>query len=248
MDRSERFVLLASGAVMLGFFAALIYAAIGLGLSVPTCVSVAPFTTGQVIDRGGQRYEVHLVAKMWAFDPPEIRLPTGADVDLYVSAQDVTHGVYIEHTNVNVMAVPGAVNAARVRFATPGTYTMLCHEYCGIGHQNMAGKFIIGAAPPAAVASAGAATAAGADLFVQKGCVACHSRDGAPGVGPTLKGVLGRHETLADGGSLVVDEVFIRQQLRTPNATLIKGFQPVMPALPLTDAELEALVEYVKTL
>jgi cytochrome c oxidase subunit 2 len=249
MDRSERLVLTVAGVLMASFLAALIFAAMRFGLSVPGCVSdVAPFEHGQIIDKGAGHYEVHVVAKMWAFDPPEIRLPTGADVDLYVSARDVTHGVYVEHTDVNLMAVPGAVNFAHLRFDTPGTYTLLCHEYCGIGHQNMAGAFVIGAPPAAAEAAGEAAGAAGAALFAQKGCVACHTRDGTPGVGPTLKGVFGRREEFADGSTAIVDEEFIRLQLRTPNTKVIKGFQPVMPALPLTDAELQALVEYVKTL
>jgi cytochrome c oxidase subunit II len=252
MDRNERIALVVTGLVMAGFFAALVYAATGLGIALPTCVTgVAPFRQGAVIDKGNNHYEVHLVAKMWAFDPPEIRLPPGADVDLYLSAQDVTHGLYIEHTAVNLMAVPGAVNAARVHFDHAGTYAMICHEYCGVGHQNMAGKFVVGALPPAAPAPAGTDAAAadtGQQLFAQKGCVACHTVDGTPGVGPTLRGVLGRHEELADGTVVTVDEAFIEHQIRTPNTKLIKGFQPVMPQLPLTDAEVHALVGYVKTL
>jgi cytochrome c oxidase subunit 2 len=247
MDRTERLILLAAGFLMAVFFIAIVYAATGLGINVPTCVTnVAPFTEGKVIDKGDNHYEVHVVAKMWAFDPPEVRLPPGAKVDLYLSAKDVTHGLYIEHTNVNLMAVPGAVNAAQVTFDQP--------EYCGIGHQNMAGKFVIGALPAAApVAAAGAEAAAGGaelgkQLFAAKGCTACHSIDGKPGVGPTLKGVLGRTEELADGSTVKVDEQFIAHYIRNPNSPQLKNFQPLMPQLPLSDAEVEALVAYVKTL
>lgn len=150
MERNERLVVIVSGMVMTLFLSALIYAASGLGIGVPTCVDVTPFTEGKVIDKGNNHYEVHLVARMWAFDPSEIRLPTGAEVDLYVSALDVTHGVYLEGTDVNLMAVPGSVNAARLRFDEPGTHAVICHEYCGIGHQFMAGRFVIGEPPPAA--------------------------------------------------------------------------------------------------
>src|SRR5262245_49592052 len=219
MDRVEKLALVVSGLVMAGFFAALVYAATGLGISVPTCVTdVAPFDEGRIIDKGGNHYEVHVVAKMWSFDPAEIHLPPGADVDLYLSAKDVMHGLYIERTGVNLMAIPGAVNAARVTFQQPGTYAMLCHEYCGVGHQNMAGKFVIGALPPAAPAAAAAAVAQGGQaLYADQGCAACHSVDGSPGLGPTLKGVLGRREELADGTAITVDEAFIEQKIRTPN-------------------------------
>lgn len=155
MDRSERIVLIASGVLMAVFLVALVVAARSLGIGVPTCVTdVTPFTQGKVIDKGNNHYEVHLVARMWAFDPSEIRLPTGADVDLYVSALDVTHGVYLDGTDVNLMAVPGTVNAARVHFDRPGTHAVICHEYCGIGHQFMSGRFVIGEPPAAASLSA----------------------------------------------------------------------------------------------
>ncbi len=191
------------------FFGALLYSTAGLGISLPTCVTdVAPFERGQVIDKGDNHYEVHMVAKMWAFDPPEVRLPPGADVELYLSALDVTHGMYIEHTGVNLMAVPGAVNSARVRFDHEGEYPVICHEYCGLGHQNMMGKFVIvsGAVvpPPTATAASGAVPSSAAELgeklFEAKGCSGCHTVDGSPGVGPTMKGLYG-HET-RDGGRI----------------------------------------------
>ena len=159
MDRSERMVVIASAVLMAVFLVALVVAARGLGIGVPTCTAVTPFAQGKVIDKGNNHFEVHLVARMWAFDPPEIRLPTGADVDLYVSALDVTHGVYLDGTDVNLMAVPGTVNAARVHFDRPGTHAVICHEYCGIGHQFMSGRFVIDGAP--AAASLSAAPAAG---------------------------------------------------------------------------------------
>jgi cytochrome c oxidase subunit 2 len=199
---------------------------------------------------------VHMVAKMWAFDPPEVRLPPGADVDLYLSALDVTHGMYVEHTDVNLMAVPGAVNAARVRFDHEGEYPVICHEYCGLGHQNMMGKFVIvsGATvpPPPAAAAGGAAPHSpaelGAKLFEANGCGACHTVDGSPGVGPTMKGLY-RHETeMEDGSRLLADEAHIEEEIREPSKHIVKGFQPVMPQVPLTDDEVKALVAYIRTL
>src|SRR5512140_1560013 len=192
MDRSERGVLITAGLLMSLFLAALVYSATRLKISVPTCVtSVAPFKQGQLIDKGNQHYEVHMVAKMWAFDPSEIRLPPGSEVDLYLSALDVTHGMYIEHTNVNLMAVPGSVNAARVKFDNEGEYNVICHEYCGAGHHLMMGKFVIapGAAAipgrPPAPGAPGAAVSLGQQLFEEKGCNACHTTDGSPSIGPT---------------------------------------------------------------
>ena len=41
------------------------------------------------------------------------------------------------------MAVPGAINLQRVKFDKPGKYNIVCHEYCGVGHQNMQAEIIV---------------------------------------------------------------------------------------------------------
>ncbi len=144
MERHERRILVVSGTLMGLFLVLLVYSALGLGQAVPTCVTdVQPFPQGKVERRGPQQFDVYMVARMWFFDPGEIRVPPGAEIALYVSALDVTHGVYIEGTNVNLMAVPGAVNYARFRLDREGEYRVFCHEYCGLGHQNMAGKIVV---------------------------------------------------------------------------------------------------------
>ncbi len=126
-------------------FAAAMLALIGwsayrLGIDVPGCVTnVKPFTTGEVIQVAPGRYEAHVVAKMFSFTPSPIKVPRGSVVDFYLVSHDVVHGFYLDGTDVNLMAVPNAVNYAQARFDRPGKYQVLCHEFCGTGHQDMAG-------------------------------------------------------------------------------------------------------------
>jgi len=251
MDKTESRALIAAGALMALFFAALIYAATALDIDVPTCVTdVAPFTKPEIIDKGGNHYEVHMIAKMWAFDPAELRLPPGAEVDLYLSTLDVTHGLYIEGTNVNLMAVPGVVNEARFRIQNEGKYAVICHEYCGLGHDHMVGKIVVdeGASPLAPTSTATEEESSGAALFVDNGCDVCHSIDGSEDNGPTLKDLYGSEVHFTDGTSLRADDAYIAESIRDPSARIVEGFEDLMPPSDLSDDDVQRLVEYIEHL
>jgi cytochrome c oxidase subunit 2 len=93
----------------------------------------------------------------------------------------------------------------------------------------------------------------GARLIEVKGCVACHTTDGTPKIGPTLKGVFGKKETVIRSGQereITVDEAFIRQTLLHPEIDRVKGFPPIMPSQQgqLTDKEIDEIIEYIKML
>jgi cytochrome c oxidase subunit 2 len=230
------------------------YAAVKLGIGVPTCVtSVKPFDHGQLIKHAPNRYEVHVVAKMWAFEPTVVRIPTGSTVEFFVTSKDVNHGFHVRGTNVNLMAVPNLVNAYQTTFSRAGKYPITCHEYCGSGHQDM--HAIIEVTDDLAAASTEGleVPAAGNDhpgktLYNTKGCVACHSLDGSKMVGPTFKGLWESDVKLADGTSVKADAAFLREMIANPNSKPIEGFSPVMPKLPVTDAEMDQLIEFIKTL
>jgi cytochrome c oxidase subunit 2 len=136
----EKRVLLAAllfAAAMLGLIA---YAAVRLGISVPGCVTdVKPFSTGELIQVAPGRYEAHVVSKTFSFKPSPLRVPKGAVVDFYLTSQDIVHGFYIDGTDVNLMAIPNAVTYGQARFTKPGKYQVICHEFCGLGHQDMVG-------------------------------------------------------------------------------------------------------------
>lgn len=85
-------------------------------------------------------YEAYYVAQVFSFNPNVLTVPAGSKVTFYVTSPDVVHGFFIAHTDVNMMAVPGWVNSQTHTFKTPGTYLLICHEYCGLGHQDMFAK------------------------------------------------------------------------------------------------------------
>ncbi len=144
MDKSEKFAFILSGLLLVVFFGAIMYAAVAKDIDVPTCITdMDPFERDTLFQTGPDTYELQMVARMWAFQPSTVRLPAGTTVDLYVTSQDIIHGFKIEEHNVNLMAIPGAINYLRVKFDKPGEYLFACHEFCGAAHHTMAGRFII---------------------------------------------------------------------------------------------------------
>lgn len=82
-------------------------------------------------------------------------------------------------------------------------------------------------------------------------CMACHSIDGSRLVGPSLKGVFGRKQTVVRDGKMVevtVDEAYLQRALADPLHEHPEGFAPAMPALNLPKEDMEALVDWMKSL
>lgn len=212
---------------------------------------------------------VKVTARMWSWrfeyengaSSSELKLPAGKPVKLSLTSADVLHSLFIPAFRVKEDCVPGMETYLWFRPDEPGTYDLFCSEYCGTGHSAMITKVEVLAEKEFAAwyAMAGPAVAvkakrpSGAKLFQDKGCFACHSTDGSPKVGPTLKGLFG-HEVavLTDGAErrISADEAYIRKSLLEPQADVVKGFPPIMPPQKgiLSDAEVDALVEYLKTL
>jgi cytochrome c oxidase subunit 2 len=81
-----------------------------------------------------------------------LHIPAGSQVTFYATSMDVQHGFKITETNINMMVLPGQVSTLTTRFDKPGTYNVICHEYCGAGatgsivgtgHHTMYGQIIV---------------------------------------------------------------------------------------------------------
>lgn len=72
-----------------------------------------------------------------------VEVPAGSLVEFRVSTLDVNHGFSLYSPEggliAQTQAMPGYVNRLRVRFDRPGAYTVLCLEFCGMGHHRMRG-------------------------------------------------------------------------------------------------------------
>lgn len=222
--------------------------------------------------------EVRATAQSWLWDfeypgkksSGELVLPNGRPVSITLSSNDIIHSFYIPAFRVKQDAVPGAEKTLWFTPDEEGIFDLFCAEYCGTGHSAMitkavvvsgadfdawlAGEKEIGAEGVAAGPAAGEPVSLaekGEALYRSKGCSACHTTDGSKGIGPGFKGLFGKKERVVTGGTereVVVDEAYITRSEREPNADVVVGFQPVMPPSPMTDEEIKAVIEFMKTL
>jgi cytochrome c oxidase subunit II len=106
----------------------------------PTKVSqTPPFDNPGLHKVADGSYEAYYVARIFSFTPQHLVIPVGSHVTFYVTSADVEHGFSVPLTGVNTMVTPGWISTISHTFKTPGKYLLVCNEYCGSGHQLMAG-------------------------------------------------------------------------------------------------------------
>jgi cytochrome c oxidase subunit 2 len=227
----------------------------------------------------GDAMLVKVTARQWSWsfryengrESDVLRVPLGRPVKLAIASVDVLHSLFIPAFRVKEDAVPGRETYLWFRPDRTGSFDLFCSEYCGMQHASMITKVEVqqpeeftawyerkeGPGPATAKKPAGAdresKTHEGEELVRNKGCIACHSLDGSPKIGPTFKGVFGKKETILRGGrevEITVDEAFIRQKLLEPEKERVKGYPPIMPSQKglLTDDEILEIIGYLKTL
>lgn len=144
IDKFEKYAFTITAIVIMLFVFSVLYAKSGKRADVPDCLPYnKAYTTPAVKKIDSNLYQVYAIAQMWQFQPAEIYIPVGSTVDFFLTSNDVVHGFNIYEKNINMMAVYGAINKTTVKFNEPGVYKITCHEYCGIGHQNMQAEVIV---------------------------------------------------------------------------------------------------------
>lgn len=84
---------------------------------------------------------VDVSAHMWYWQIKPTTIQTGSSVEFRVTSGDVNHGFGLYapdgHIVIQTQAMPGYTNKLLYTFTEPGTYTVQCLEYCGVGHAPM---------------------------------------------------------------------------------------------------------------
>lgn len=210
--------------------------------------------------------EVHATAQKWAWSfkypngliDSELHVPKDKNVRVIIKSTDVLHSLFIPEYRVKMDAVPGRYTELWFNPRYTGTFPIFCTEYCGKQHSDMLSQVTVHdgdgydqwMAKKIKEIEQMPLPALGKLTFKEKGCPACHSIDGSPNVGPSLKGVFGKTENLVGGKTVTVDENYVRTSILEPMKDIVEGYPPQMPSFKgqLSDRRIDGLVEYIKSL
>ncbi len=243
---------------------------------IPTILCIVIFIYGYVFydqytTTPKNAVEINVTAKqwLWTFDYSngkktlnQLYVPIDQPIRLVMQSDDVLHSFFVPAFRVKQDLMVNRYTYINFTATKEGVFDIYCTEYCGTAHSNMLGKVHVlskekfaswedGSAKKVQKASSNLPPAeVGKQLYSDKGCVACHSIDGADGVGPTWKGLFGKNRIFADGTSILADENYIKESILYPGEKILEGYGPVMPSYKglLEDSDITAIIEYIKSL
>lgn len=86
--------------------------------------------------------DIYILARQWQWYPI-LQLEEGAEYDLHLSSLDVQHGFSLQPVGLNLQILPGYDYVATIIPTTTGEFSIICNEYCMIGHHLMLGKIFV---------------------------------------------------------------------------------------------------------
>ena len=168
-----------------------------IGIAIPTLIVLFD-TDIKAAPTDVPKVEVEVFAHQWWFEfrypelgvvtTSELHVPVGSRVDLALHSDDVIHSFWVPNLAGKVDIVPQHVNEMWFIADETGIYKGQCAEFCGTAHAQMRFRVIVETQAEFdqwvanytsdSVTPTGEA-AQGASLFAAKGCILCHSKDGA---------------------------------------------------------------------
>ncbi|WP_423802198.1 cytochrome C oxidase subunit II [Neobacillus sp. SAB-20_R2A] len=89
----------------------------------------------------GTPLDVDVTAVQFSFEVSQDKFKVGDYIAFHVTSKDVNHGFGLYDNAMNIVAqtqaMPEYTNTIYYQFTEPGTYSILCLEYCGLAHHIM---------------------------------------------------------------------------------------------------------------
>jgi cytochrome c oxidase subunit 2 len=86
--------------------------------------------------------DIYLVGRLWQWWPI-FELEKDQSYRLHISSIDWQHGFSLQPANINLQVLPGYDMVLTVTPNKVGKESIVCNEYCGIGHHNMLGTIYV---------------------------------------------------------------------------------------------------------
>jgi cytochrome c oxidase subunit 2 len=242
---------------------------IGWTIAPTILVVIVAALTGPVIFANAQEPEedaltIRAIGHQWWFEftypelgvvtANELHLPVGRPAAIVIESVDVIHSFWVPALRGKVDMVPGRTSVIRLLPEATGTFPGQCAEFCGTAHALM--RFTVVVEEPDVfddwvthqlgdrIPPSTELGQAGEAMLAPAGCIACHTIRGVSEVGtvgPDLTH-LGSRGHIASN-TLEMSRENLGKWLRDP-ADVKPGNFMNLPR-PLTEDEIEALVEYL---
>ena len=86
--------------------------------------------------------DVYMLGRLWQWYPI-LELEKNQSYRIHLSSMDWQHGFSLQPVNINLQIVPGYEMVVTMTPDQAGEFTVVCNEFCGIGHHTMLGKIYV---------------------------------------------------------------------------------------------------------
>ncbi len=83
--------------------------------------------------------DIYMLARLWEWWPV-LELEKDQSYRLHLSSLDWQHGFSLLPENINIQVHPNYEMVVTIKPNRAGEYSVVCNEFCGIGHHTMVGK------------------------------------------------------------------------------------------------------------
>ncbi|MFT3697544.1 MAG: c-type cytochrome [Kofleriaceae bacterium] len=194
------------------------------------------------------------------YEDGDMRVPLGVQVRLQVSHWEpdgnptAAQPVSVTVGTAKVTLKNHAADSIHFVVESQGTYKWSCNDVplaMIVMPKAELDKIVNAADELASPTTTDGKIALGKVMYQKKGCVACHTIDGSPRIGPSWKGIWGTKVKGAAGDERTIDETYVKESINTPQAFTVAGFPAgVMPTFDgqLRDVELDSIVAFIQSL
>ena len=192
----------------------------------------------------------------------EIHIPVGVPVQIQLQSADVIHSFWVPELHGKMDLIPTRINNITLEADNPGVYRGQCAEFCGLQHAHMGLVVVaqsnddfnnwLNAQQQPAAAPTDQTAQEGQQVFMNSGCVFCHTVRGlddksidrsSVDLGPDLTHLSSRltiaGASLTDNRGNLAGWIIDAQHVKPGS---------LMPNMYLDSQQLQALLDYLETL